>query len=604
MATLLLPVVQSPQPLPAADPRPIPAAREKSSNFSDYMEKKLNAERRENRNLLGAAKRPEASGKATEKNRAAAGADASRESGKDEATTVAALLHEFVQDLQKMAAEKDSRPGGWTVAMVDATAVEKIAEHSGIDQSRLTALLEQLESNGGKMDLAEFLAVLARRLEEKQVAPEVTVPETALPFLQILLERLGVPPGDVEKISVQAVRGDNRLDLSKFLEGLETAKGEDSTTLSDWEAEQLQDLLSQAGVSERMQRALLPERYPQWQGVVPDKSLTLDRLTALLRDGVADAASNQGKVDLPAFLKDLGDILSQAGFQEKGSGFNPAVQEALSSIYDKLMESVDLSRVQVKKLDHPLGEEAFDEGEFTEETPFLETVSDSQTGKKVAAGVFSAVDKGEKNSNDPAAKPALQENPAQVDGQQVEASSMSAPDTVFAHTSETQGNSTALPTQDVKMAHVARQPQEANLQQQTFEQISQGVLRGLRNNEHHLILKLHPRELGEVKVEMLMRDEQVAVSFTMENSKVKGILESNMDQFRDSLEKQGFVLGECMVSVSHDDGGDQAWKQFELAWKNSPLQTRKESLADVAQDALYVKSRYENASASGIDLFA
>jgi len=604
--TLLFPALSTSQPAKAADLRPISADKAKNSNFSEYMEKKLNAERREGRDLLGASQRA-GSSKRTEGRRNAGREDTEEARGndRDEKSTLSALLYEFVQDLHKMAEDAKEGPGDWTVLMIDQSALEKIAADAGIDGAQLAALRQQLEANGGKVDLADFLSVIARHLESKQEVLAVTVPETDLPFLQILLERMGLSPGQVEKIGEPAVRGDNSLDLAKFLEGLGEFSEGKTTTLSDWEAEQLQDLLAKAGVSEKVQRSLLPELYPQWQGTPQENlelSLSLTRLKNILSDGVANVKEARARFDIPAFLQDLGEIFAQAGFEEKGAGWTPAVQGAISSIYDKLMESVDLSRVQMKKVENSPDAEALGEEEFPEDLLSPETGTKIQADKKdtprdLAGGT------GEKGSGMFSARPAEEDFLSQP-AARPEASKVSTSESPFVQAQELSGNHNGNPAQDIKAVQVPRQPPAPPLQQQTFDQISQGVFRGLKNNEHHVILKLHPRELGEVKVEMLVRDEQVALSFSMENSKVKGILEKSMDQFRESLEKQGFVLGECMVSLSHDENGEQAWKQFELAWKKSGLNSTPETLADLSQDVLYLQSRYQKSSPNGIDLFA
>jgi flagellar hook-length control protein FliK len=142
------------------------------------------------------------------------------------------------------------------------------------------------------------------------------------------------------------------------------------------------------------------------------------------------------------------------------------------------------------------------------------------------------------------------------------------------------------------------------LQQQSFTQLSEGVLQGLRNQEHHLVLKLYPKELGEVKVEMTVRDNQVAVSFVMENSRVKAVLESNLEQFRENMEKQGFVIDECMVSLNRDSDSNESWQQFQAASQQKGAEGRRTTLADLPDDALYQRALPGNNRESGVDLFA
>lgn len=554
------------------------------SSFSEYVERNLHAERREEKNFLG--------NKARKAREAAASDSATRNkremnnSEKTDDSSVAGLLSQFMKELQKIAEETETSPGDWTLNLLETDLLQKTAADAGMDENGLAMLLQQMESQDGKIDVSEFLATLSRHFEELQNIDAVTVPETDLPLLQILLSRMGLSQEEITQISDQAVTGDNQLDLAKFLQGLEDVHGENVTSLTDWEVEQLQDILAKAGVSERLQRSLLPERNPFLQNPSEENkvvNLSLTRLQNMLQQGVKEVDAGRLKADLPAFLSDLNEIMLQAGFEQKTAGWTPAVQETIISIYDKLLQSFDMSKMEVVKLEENIGrwfelpEESllsqfFDEADLTGQDPDL-AGSDQQF--KSSAQILKTVEQAVSQQAEPA----------------------------FGHSMDVSASETLASTVEAKpSASTPRMP--AQLQQQTFEQITQGVIRGLQGNDHHLVLRLHPRELGEVKVEMLVRDEHIAVSFAMENSKVKDILESKMDQFRDNLEKQGFNLEECMVSVGQHNEPDDAWKRFEFAWKNHQVGVSKTSLADLPEDILYHRSQSKNSSENGIDLFA
>jgi flagellar hook-length control protein FliK len=112
-------------------------------------------------------------------------------------------------------------------------------------------------------------------------------------------------------------------------------------------------------------------------------------------------------------------------------------------------------------------------------------------------------------------------------------------------------------------------------------------MHGIRNDEHHLVLRLYPQELGEVKVDLLVRDGQVSINFNMENSRVKEMLESNMEQFRENMEQKGFSLGECSVSVGQRDDFDNEWRRFMMVGNSKGLD--RETLEDLPDDALYLR---------------
>lgn len=135
-----------------------------------------------------------------------------------------------------------------------------------------------------------------------------------------------------------------------------------------------------------------------------------------------------------------------------------------------------------------------------------------------------------------------------------------------------------------------------------MDQLSAGVMRGLRSQEHHLVLRLYPQDLGEVKVNLHVRHEQVSVSFNMENARVKEMLESNMQEFKDSMAQKGFNLGECSVSVGQQNDGRESWHRYERA--RQVVEASRLTLADVPEESLYRQGGMLGAGGeNGISLF-
>ena len=591
MDALMIPIVQAPKAqVKAAVDAKSSAGQKTGSNFSDYMEKKMAAERRSKNNLLGLQK-----DKATAAS--AAGRKTPDKEGVDEATTVAALLGQFVQYLQKSAGDQKLGPGEWSFPVPDPELLQKIAKDAGINESQLTALLAKMKNQDGKLNLVDFLASFTRHFQTLQDDAPVTVPETDLPLLQSVLERLGVSVPEVGRISDAAVRGDNTIDLQKILAGLQGLPGENITDLTAVEAEQLQDILATAGVSQQLQRALLPERLPVVEGLVkegPPVPLTLDRLKNVLEQAVQEVKANRLQADPLTFLADLQEVLSKSGFETKGLSLSSAVQGSVIAVFEKLMESIDLSKVKVQQgiaaetaLEKKLAQT---QDLFAAQNADAEALLDGGTAEPVlAVGRYGQGAKDGKNA--PASGELFAENTSVFQGDAAMAAKV---DSVGAAAVSSQA---ARP-----FVHIPNMPH--GVQQHSFTQLSQGVIQGLRNQEHHLVLKLYPKELGEVKVEMTVRDNQVAVSFVMENSRVKEVLESNLEQFKENMEKQGFAMGECMVSLNKNNDGNQAWQQFQAASLEKGAGQRRTTLADLPEDILYQRAQLQNGRENGVDLFA
>ncbi|MFH1019469.1 MAG: flagellar hook-length control protein FliK [Pseudomonadota bacterium] len=597
MDALMIPIVQAPRSqVTAAVEAKSPAGNRAGSNFSDYMENRIAAQRRGRNNLLGTQ---EARGalSAPDADRNVLGANTEQREDGGEATTIAALLGQFVQDLQKAAGDQQLGPGEWSFPVPDPGLLQKIAEDAGMSESQLTMLMEKMKNQDGQLNLADFLASFSRHFQTLQDDVPVTAPETDLPLLQSFLERLGVPVPEVSRISEAAVRGDNTLDLQKFLAGLEDLPETRITGLTGLEAEQLQDLLANAGVSQQLQRALLPERLPVVEGLVedgPPVTLTLDRLKNMLEQAVHEVKANRLQADPLSFLADLQEVLARSGFETTGPSLSSAVQGSVVAVFEKLMESVDLARIKVQQgaaRSNMALEEHLDQGDDFFAAPDSDTAAliDGETVEPLAMGRDGQAANDGRNS--PVSGELFAEN-----------NSIFQAEGTMAARGEAVGAAAVSSQAARPFVYTPNLPH--GLQEQGFAQLSQGVLQGLRNQEHHLVLKLYPKELGEVKVEMTVRDNQVAVSFAMENSRVKEVLESNLEQFKENMEKQGFAMGECMVSLNQDNDSNEAWQQFQTGSLERGAGRRRTTLAELPDDILYQRAQPGNGRESGVDLFA
>jgi len=807
---LMMPIVQAPKSqVTAKVDLQGPVGMKTATNFSDYMEKQMVKDQQGTNDLFGLQKAKGIAVSAVDRKAFAAAPEHLKEN--EDTTTLTALLGQFVQDLQKSAGDQKQGAGEWSFPVPDSDLMQKIAKDAGMNESQLSMLMEKMKNKDGKLNLVDFLASFSRHFQNLQNDLPVTVPETELPLLQNFLARLGIPVPEVSKISEAAVRGDNTIDLQKILAGLKDLPEIRITDITPVEAEQLQDLLAEAGVSQQLQRALLPERLPVVEGLVkdvPPVTLTLDRLKNMLAKAVDEVKANRLQADPLSFLADLQEVLVRSGFESKGPSLSSAVQGTVVAIFEKLMESVDLSRVKVirgsvgaesmmgqKDLAVSAGTSEIDlqplqsllgrlgvsvpemsrisdaaargnnifalqkvvdllqgvmEARITDLTTEVNRISEAAvrgdnifdlqkvadllqimtgeeiTGHTVVKAEQVPVMKGLVESNqsvvlildslknmltqavrevkanrlqtDPLSlladlqevlapsgfatngqrqspvaqgslvavfeklmasvdlsKVKVQQGVAKLDkaiaknlGEALNLFADQNSDTVALFNSEFADPVLAI-SQDGQLAKdgkgvlvsgelfvenssvfqgeaavlakaesvgVAASSSQAarpfvhipnlppGVQQQSFAQLSQGVLQGLRNQEHHLVLKLYPKEFGEVKVEMTVRDNQVAVSFLMENARVKAVLESNLEQFRENMEKQGFIIGDCMVSLNRDTDSNESWQQFQAASLEKVNGRRLTTLADLPEDILYQRVQPGNGRESGVDLFA
>lgn len=88
-----------------------------------------------------------------------------------------------------------------------------------------------------------------------------------------------------------------------------------------------------------------------------------------------------------------------------------------------------------------------------------------------------------------------------------------------------------------------------------IKQVAEHVDINLVEDKSEMIIKLKPDHLGKVTVEIAVENGNIVAKFLAESQKVKEILESNMQDLKDHLAKQGMVVQDLSVSVGNDERG-------------------------------------------------
>ncbi len=130
-------------------------------------------------------------------------------------------------------------------------------------------------------------------------------------------------------------------------------------------------------------------------------------------------------------------------------------------------------------------------------------------------------------------------------------------------------------------APLAGAPQTANIEKQTaiLSQITSFMAVTKLRSETEVTLRLHPRELGDIKVQITRNENQalhepatISAKFQVNSEMVKSVLESNFNLLKDSLQQQGsFNMAQMSVDVqtngsqnqgSNDNHGSSSGQSF------------------------------------------
>ncbi len=560
------------------------SAHASGDRFSDHLDRKIQDQVSRNDKVgVKQQQRKQASSDKTShhENRSAKREESQGQRSVDaEAVATLAL---FMQDLQQIAKTNGLGVGEWVASMDGGEFMEGFAAHAGMSELDLMALAENFQAQDGSLDLPSFFQALQEHFEGFDLDPSVLVPETELPLLESLLTKMGLNQEQLAAISDAVVVGDGELDLGKLTEVLTAIMAGDTdmaqtgqpVTLSGTEIQQLQDLLGKAGLNLGQQLELLPEPLLGKEVV-----LSLERLLGMLEQGVNEVLNEAPKVDLVAFLGDLESVMQGAKFVDQSAGITPLVQNSLVDVYKNLLDMFEEVKTR------------FDEGLARDESLLAGDVDKWQAEIAERLASLTGMDVA-----DIKVQAGLQPEVLSSAFSEEAGSGMAAAQPSQLPLGEQSGQVQASADQPQATRHFT--PQQ---QQQIFNQLSLAVARGMKSGEHHLTLRLHPAELGDVKVDLVMKGDEISAHFNIANSKVKETLETSLDEFRQDMEQKGFILGELNVSVGGQEDPGEAWQRFEMAWSGERLQA--ETLEDLPDTILYQHGKNEQyAGEQGVNLF-
>ncbi len=231
-----------------------------SASFAKYLQKKAD-QQQARQDQLGTSEKA-----AADKDREDIEQDRA-EKKKAANQNAAAFLLTILNDIKKMAQEGTGTDGAFVLQGIDRQQFEALLQSMGLGADEAGSFGQFLTKAESSLRLEDFLTMLASRLEKLTKDQPVSIQETELPFIQSLLDRFGVSAGQSKGATDPAVTGDNHLDLQILVAGLKelqkaTPQGDAATTtsaiaLSERDLEQLQNIISEAGLADENQQAML-----------------------------------------------------------------------------------------------------------------------------------------------------------------------------------------------------------------------------------------------------------------------------------------------------------------------------------------------------------
>ena len=120
---------------------------------------------------------------------------------------------------------------------------------------------------------------------------------------------------------------------------------------------------------------------------------------------------------------------------------------------------------------------------------------------------------------------------------------------------DVKNESTEIPKFDITGTNNVIMSKAEKLQEQidVLKQIAEKVDVNILEDKSEMLIKLKPDNLGKVTMQISVENGNISAKFLAESQKVKEILESNMQELKDQLAKQGMAVQEMSVSVGNDN---------------------------------------------------
>jgi flagellar hook-length control protein FliK len=94
-------------------------------------------------------------------------------------------------------------------------------------------------------------------------------------------------------------------------------------------------------------------------------------------------------------------------------------------------------------------------------------------------------------------------------------------------------------------------------EKEIIEQVQKTILSTAnKNGSHQISLTLNPEKLGEVKLTIQVDGNVVSAKINVENLQVKNIIEQNLQQLKEALDKQNLSAGSLDVNVGENEARD------------------------------------------------
>ncbi|MFH1490503.1 MAG: flagellar hook-length control protein FliK [Pseudomonadota bacterium] len=452
----------------------------------------------------------------------------------------------------------------------DIPRLVRYLENQGLDHARIDRMIQAAKGPGGSIHMDRFMASLRSSEREKQGPGNgLLIASKDLPRLEELLFRIGLGAGEVKSVIESSMNrgGDivaDRLSgaLARFLKDTDRAreivsslhqfdirmkKESPEGKLIDPELKNALTHFSETG-SQDLQKvmkqniaALLKER-----GIPPQEiksfleTMTVDYAKTLLNK--ADAASGR-----PKGQEASADLLNRVVIRKQPEwhkgGWHEKILDVLKQ--ENLIAEKDLDLERLK------GEGPLKQGEGPLRLRVAELLRQAGEGQQRPGIGPSMV----KETGGPAEKEGLRQRAAGVQDAGVKKLSHGSMETRDITGGQAAGISRT--ERNLFEAGMGSQGRNAAALPDPLPRIMDRMMWMIRSGEQRGRIHISPPELGRLDLDLVIRQGHLHANLSAENQAVKELIEANLNQLKQQLSDQGFIVERFDVMVGLQDYRNQ-----------------------------------------------
>lgn len=424
-------------------------------------------------------------------------------------------LRHILRSLENTLKETSLSGAGLVIEHPDELVLAEFLRACGLKEAELSQVTAKMKGEEGEYNINILFAVLdpqalqARMRTEGQeplFSPQHSMTLSDLSSVSAMLEGFGLKPQEVVELSEKCLSKEGFVGIGQLVRSLkeECNRPLSSMPLEEWHENSLADLLAKLGLTEEEIRKVAVEAG------LSDKRFSLPKLVSILDKATEVVERKQDPIDADSFFNNLEHLLSKIKPETEVRPAGDGHMAALRSWQDRWLERLREVRAGLDLKEQPL------------------TLDSSFNGKLSTEGGIAPVWL-EEMAGQWAHDEKLVQKPLFI----------------------LDGVPLASATNNVSSA-AKYTIRPVVYPEDIFSQITDRLFGSLRLKEDQVTIKLFPPHLGEVKVNLVFKNDQLHTTFTLDNHRVKEIVESGLPQLKTALSEQGIKMGECHLELNQD----------------------------------------------------